>query len=106
MQRSFVRELDVDVVAHIGDGGAADKILDFADEVDQGVLGAAALGQRKLATGNLDDDGHEIFGAIELEVIDLHGDGEIGNGIFEHERIFKLALLVDVGETWLNSLSA
>jgi hypothetical protein len=31
-------------------------------------------------------------------VIDLHGDGEIGDGVFEHQRVFKLALLVDVGE--------
>ena len=43
---SCVRELDVDVVANIGDGGAADQVLDLADKVDEGVLGAAALGER------------------------------------------------------------
>ena len=93
-----VGELDVDVVAHIGDGGAADHVFDFADEVDQRVLGAAALGQGELAAGNLDDDGHEIFGAIELEVIDLHRDGELGHGILEHQRVFQLALFVDGGK--------
>ncbi len=48
--------------------------------------------------GILIDDGNEILGAIELEVIDLHGDGELGHGILEHQRIFKLALLVDGSE--------
>ena len=49
------------------------------DEVDERVLVAAALGQRQFAARNLDDDGNKIFGAIELEVIDLHGDGELGD---------------------------
>jgi hypothetical protein len=93
-----VRELDVDVVADIGDGVPPTEVLDFADEVDERVLGAAALGQGQLAAGNLDDDGDEVLGAIELEVIDLHGDGELGDGVFKHERVFKLALFVDGGE--------
>ncbi len=80
------------------DGGAADQVLDFADEVDQGVLGAAALGEGKLAAGDLDDDGDEVLGAIELEVIDLHGDGKIGDRVLKHQRVFELALLVDRGE--------
>ena len=48
--------------------------------------------------GNFDHDGHEIFGAIELEVIDLHRDGKLGDRVVEHQRVFKLALLVDGGE--------
>ncbi len=90
-----VGELDVDVVADVGDRGAADEVLDLADEVDQRVLGAAALGQREFAAGDLDHDRHEVLGAVELEVIDLHGDGELGDRVVEHQRIFELALLVD-----------
>ena len=73
-------------------------VLDLADKVDERVLRAASLGERQLAAGNLDDDGHEILGAVELEVIDLHGDGELGDGIVEHERVFELALFIDGGE--------
>ena len=74
------------------------KILDLADKIDQRMLGAAALGQRQLAARNLHDDGNEILGAVELKVIDLHGDGEIGDRIFQHQRVFKLALVVHVVE--------
>ena len=98
LERGGIGQLDVDVVAHVADRGAADQVLDFADEIDARVLGAAALGQGQLAAGNLHDDGNEILGAVELEVIDLHGDGEIGDGIVEHERVFKLALAVHVVE--------
>src|SRR3984885_2585407 len=90
-----VRELDVDVVADIGHRGAADQVFNFADEVDQGMLGAATLGQGELAAGNLDNDRHEIFRPVELEVIDLHRDGELGDGILEHERVFELTLFID-----------
>ena len=38
--------------------------------------------------------GHEILGAIELEVVDLHRDRKLGDGIAEHQRVFKLALFV------------
>ena len=31
-------------------------------------------------------------------MIDLHGDGKLGDGIFKHERIFKLALFVYIRE--------
>ena len=57
-------------------------------------FGAAALGQRQFAARNLDHNGHEIFGAIQLEIIDLHGDGEFGDRIAQHQRIFELPLLV------------
>ena len=45
-----VGELDVHVVANIGDGGAANHVLDLADEVDERVLGASALGQCEFAS--------------------------------------------------------
>jgi hypothetical protein len=48
-----VGELDVDIVADVGDGSAADEVFNFANEVDQGVLGAATLGQSQLASGIL-----------------------------------------------------
>ena len=48
--------------------------------------------------GDLNDDGDEVLGAVELEVIDLHGDGKIGDGILQHQRVFQLTLLVDRGE--------
>ena len=56
------------------------------------------LGEGELAAGDLDDDGDEVLGAIELEVVDLHGDGELGDGVAQHERVFELALLVGGGE--------
>ena len=80
------------------DGGAADQVFDFADEVDQRVLGASALGQGEFAARDLDNDGDEIFGPVELEVIDLHGDRKLGDRILEHERVFQLALFVDCGK--------
>ncbi len=41
---------------------------------------------------------HEILRAIQLEVVDLHRDGQIGDGIVQHQRVFKLPLLVDIVE--------
>ncbi len=69
-----VGELDVDVVANIADRSAADQVFDFADKVNEGMLGSSALGQGEFAARDLDNDGHEIFSPVELEVIDLHGD--------------------------------
>jgi len=62
------------------------------------MLRAALLGQRKFASGNLDDDRHEVFRVVKLEVVDLHRDGQLGDGIAEHERIFELALLIGDSE--------
>src|SRR6202035_1133122 len=43
-------------------------------------------------------DGHEVFGAIQLEVIDFHCDGEFRNRLLQHQRILKLPLLVGGSE--------
>ena len=42
LRRGRVAQLDVHLVAHVGDGGAV-VVLDLADEIDQRVLGAAGL---------------------------------------------------------------
>src|SRR5579863_3277268 len=63
------------------------------------MLGAATLGKGQLPPWNLDDDRDKVLSAIELEVIDLHGNEKFCDRIFEHERIFKLALLVHGGKT-------
>ena len=80
------------------DGNAAVDVLDLADKVDQGVFGAAAFGKRQFAPWNLHHDGNKIFGAIQLEVIDLHRDGEFGDGILEHQRVFELPFFIGGGE--------
>jgi hypothetical protein len=82
--------LDVDIVADVGHSAAADQVFDLADKIDGCVLGAAALGQGHLTARNLDNDGNKILCAIQLEVIDLHGNGEFGDGVFEHQRVFQL----------------
>ena len=48
--RGRVAQLDIHLVAHVGDGGAV-VVLDFADEIDQRVFGAALARQRQLAPG-------------------------------------------------------
>src|SRR5579863_5781492 len=63
------------------------------------MLGAATLGKGQLPPWNLDDDRNKVLSAIELEVIDLHCNGKLCDRIFEHERIFKLALFVYGGKT-------
>ncbi len=37
--------------------------------------------------GNFNNRGDEIFSAVELKVVELHGDGEVGNRVPEHERV-------------------
>ena len=69
-------------------------VFDLGNEIDQRVLGAESLGQREFASGNLHHDRHEIFGAIELKIIDLHGNGQVGDRVAEHERVFKLPFLI------------
>ena len=91
--RGFVAQLDIHVVAHVGDGRAV-VVLDFADEIDQGMFGAAAFGQGQFTPRNLDNDGDKILRSIQLEVIDLHGDSEFGDRIVQHQRVFQLAFFV------------
>ena len=61
-------------------------------------LRAAAPRERQLAAGNLDRDRHEVLGAIQLEVVHLHRDRDVGDRILQHQRVFELALLVRGGE--------
>ena len=46
----------------------------------------------KFAARNLDHYWHEILGAVQLEIIDLHRDGELRDGIAQHQRVFELPL--------------
>ena len=48
--------------------------------------------------GNLHGHRHEVFGAVQLEVIHLHRDGQIGDRIAQHQRVFELAFLIGGGE--------
>ena len=52
------------------------------------------LASASFAAGNLYRHRHEVFGAIELEVVHLHGDRDVGDRVLEHQRLFELALLV------------
>ncbi len=58
------------------------------------MLRAALLRQRQLAARNLHHDRHKVFRPIQLEVVDLHRDGQIGPRIAQHQRVFQLPLLV------------
>jgi hypothetical protein len=62
------------VIADVGDRGAAGQVFDFANKVDQGVLGPSAFGQGQLSAGDLNNDGDEVFRPVKLEVINLHGN--------------------------------
>ena len=73
---------------------------------EQRVFGAAALGQRQFAARDLDHHGHEILGAVELEIIDFHGDGKFGHWIAQQQRIFKLSSLFLRSRTLPNCLPA
>ncbi len=73
-------------------------VLHFADEIDHRALGAAAPRQRQFAARNLHHHRHEIFGAVQLEVIHLHGDGQVGDGVAQHQGVFELPLFVRGGE--------
>ena len=55
---------------------------------------AAAAGERELAAGNLCRHGDEVLRAIELEVVQFEGNGDVRDGIVEHQRVFELPLLV------------
>ena len=48
--------------------------------------------------GNLDHHRHEILGAVQLEVIHLHGDGQLRDRIAQHQRVLQLPLFVGRGE--------
>ena len=80
MAGGFTAQLDIHFVAHVRDGHAV-FVLHFADEVDAGVLGAAAAGQGQFAAGNLHHHRDKIFGPVQLEVIDLHHDGQVRDWI-------------------------
>ena len=97
-KRCCIAQLDVHVVSNVADRKAAGLVLDLADEVDHCVLRAETLGQRQLAAGDLDHDRHEVLGAVELEIVDLHGDGQVGDGIAQHQCVFELPLLVHLVE--------
>ena len=47
---------------------------------------------------NFHHDGDEILGAIQLEVIDLHRDGELRDRVVQHQRVFELPLFIGGGE--------
>ena len=58
------------------------------------MLRAKLLCQRQLAARNLYGERHKVLCAIELKVVQLHGYRKFSDGIAQHERIFKLALLL------------
>ena len=56
----FPGQLLVHIVAHVVEGGVV-FVLQLADEIYHGVLGAAAARQRQLAARNLESDGKIVF---------------------------------------------
>ena len=62
------------------------------------MLRAGFLRQHEFVSRNLDRKRHEILGLVELEVIQLHRNGELGDGIAEHQGFFELPLLIRGGE--------
>ena len=69
-------------------------VLHDADEIDQRLLCAAGAREGQFAAGNLDGDRDEVFGAVQLEEIDLHRDREVRDGIAQHQRFFELSFLI------------
>ena len=54
--------------------------------------------QRQFAARNLDRDRHKILGAVQLEVIHFHRDGQVGDRVAQHQRVFELPFLIGGGE--------
>ena len=95
--RRRIAQLDIHFVAHVADG-RAEVVLHFADEIDQRVLRAAALAPAPVPAPESSPPRHEILGAIQLEVIDLHRDGQLRDRIAQHQRVFQLPLFIRGGE--------
>src|SRR5262249_23758412 len=93
-RRRYIGEFDVGFVAYVLDR-RSELILDFTDEIDEGALVATFAGECELAAGDFDGYRDEVFGTIELEVIDLHRDGQVGDGIAQQKCVLELSFLVD-----------
>ena len=52
------------------------------------------LGKSEFAAWNLDRERNEVLGAVQLKVVHLHGDGQFGNRVAQHQRIFELPFFV------------
>ena len=55
---------------------------------------AAAASQEQLTPGNLDRNRNEVLGAIQLKVVHLHRNRDVGDRVFQQQRILELPLLV------------
>ncbi len=97
LTRGLFAELDVQLVAHVLDRVAV-VVLDLADEVDERSRGAASLRQLQLAARDLHGDRHEVLRAIELEVVHLHRNRDVGDRVVQHQRFLELPFLVGVVE--------
>ena len=84
----------------------AEVVLHLADEVDERALRAAAARQRQLAARNLHRHRHEVLRAIQLEVVHLHRDRDVGDRVLEHQRLFELTLALHAVDCFANVLSA
>ena len=96
-QRCCVAQLDIHLVAHVGDGHAV-VVFDLAGEIEKGAFRATAFGQSQFAPGDFHDDWNEVLSPVHLEVIDLHGDGELCDRVLQHQGIFKLPFFVSSSE--------
>src|ERR1039458_2695396 len=93
LRGGFTGHADVGLVADVGDGSAV-FVFHFTDEFDDRALRAAFARQRQLAAWNLSYHWDKVLGGIELEIVDLHGDGDLGHGVGHHQGVLQLAFHV------------
>src|SRR5205814_2094584 len=83
-------------------------ILDLAQEIDKCPISASFTCQREFASWDLYGKRNKIFSAIQLKVADFQCNRKLGDRIAQHERIFKLTLLVgtrELGKDFLRVVS-
>ncbi len=62
------------------------------------VIEPAAARQRQFAPRDFHGQRHEVLGTVQLEIVDLHRDGEFRDRIAQHQRFLELSFLVRGGK--------
>ena len=97
MLAAFAFQLDLDVVAHVRHDRAL-GVLDLADEIEPRAVGAAMPGQFNFRAGNLDHQRDKVAVARQAEIIELHRQIHVRDGIAQHQGLRELPLLVAFAE--------